>query len=251
MLNIVVPMAGEGSRFSKVGYALPKPLIDVCGKPMIKVVIDNIKPNQPHRFIFICRREHIVSYSLDSYLRDIEPGCIVLTVESLTDGPACTVLNAKSYINNNDQLMIANCDQYINININDYLNFFNQYGGDGLIMTMKSREDKWSYVKCDNETVISVVEKKVVSDEATVGIYNYKRGADFVRAAEIMIEKNDRTNNEFYVAPAYNYLIETGKKVSFYNIGSASTGMYGLGVPEDLDYFCNNPISDFLKRSTK
>jgi NDP-sugar pyrophosphorylase family protein len=248
LLNIVIPMAGAGSRFSKVGYVLPKPLIDVNGTPMIEVVINNIKPHQDHRFIFICQHEHVLKYKLDDFLKKLQPDSFILTVDRLTEGPACTVLLAKKYINNDDQLMIANCDQYVNVDINAYLSFFNESAYDGLIMTMKSSEEKWSYIRYHDALVNSVVEKKVVSDEATVGIYNYKRGADFVRASEAMIAAEDRTNNEFYVAPAYNYLIQANQQIGFFNIGLASTGMYGLGVPEDLEFFCQDPISNFLKK---
>lgn len=246
MLNILIPMAGAGSRFSKAGFELPKPLIMVHGSPMIKVVIDNLKPSLPHRFIFMCQKSHIEKYSIDKYLAEIEPNSIVVEVEGLTDGAACTVLLAKEFINNSEPLMIANCDQYINADINDYLEAINNHNLDASIMTMNSDEDKWSYVKLTDNLVTDVVEKQVVSNQATVGIYNYKRGSDFVAAAEKMISFNDRVNNEFYVAPAYNYIIADGKKVGFYNIGNASSGMYGLGVPEDLAFFCQDSISRFL-----
>ena len=121
MLNIVIPMAGHGSRFSKAGYVDPKPLIPVLGKPMIELVIDNLKPSCEHRFIFICQTEHLHNYPLRSLLEAKAQGCHIIEVSAVTEGAACTVLLAKHYIDNADQLMIANCDQYINVNINQYL----------------------------------------------------------------------------------------------------------------------------------
>ena len=249
ILNIVVPMAGAGTRFSRAGFGLPKPLISVHGIPMIKVVIDNIKPSMMHRFIFICQKLHIEKYQIDKYLQQIEPSSIVVQVDGLTDGAACTVLLAKKYINNISPLMIANCDQFINFEINKYLDSLFDCNIDGLIMTMKSNDPKWSFVAIENSLVQEVAEKKVISDEATVGIYNFKRGSDFVSSAEKMIFEKNKVNNEYYVAPTYNYLISENKKIGYFNIGTAETGMFGLGIPEDLDFFLNHQISDRIKAS--
>jgi dTDP-glucose pyrophosphorylase len=237
LLNIVIPMAGHGNRFSKVGYKDPKPLISVFGKPMIELVIDNLKPRCDHRFIFICQAKHLHDYPLQTLLEAKAPGCKIIEVGKVTEGPACTVLLAKEYINNVDQLMIANCDQFIEIDIDEYLNTLT-LDTDGLIMTMKENSNKWSYLELNSQDEITrVVEKEVVSDEATVGIYNYQHGADFVRAAEAMIVKNLRVNNEFYVAPAYNEMIRLKKSIRYFNIGMLGAGMHGLGTPEDLERF--------------
>jgi hypothetical protein len=140
--------------------------------------------------------------------------------------------------------MIANSDQYIDTDIDHYLNDMNIKKLDGLIMTMKATDPKWSFVGLNEENFVSkVVEKLVISDEATVGIYNYARGQDFVESAEKMIANNERVNNEFYVAPVYNQLIQAGKKIGIYNIGSEANGMYGLGTPQDLSLFLSLPIS--------
>ncbi len=239
MINIVVPMAGRGSRFQKEGYELPKPLIPVLGKkPMIEVVIHNLKPKTEHRFIFLCLKEHIDKYQIDKKLKNWCPNGIVISVDGVTEGAACTVLLAKEYINNDDPLMIANSDQYVDIDINDYLNQIEKQHADGLIMTLKSNDPKWSFVRFDkNNKVIELLEKQPVSDEATVGIYNYKHGKDFVDASEEMILKKLKVNNEYYVAPAYNQMVEKGKKLIVYNIGSEMKGMYGMGIPSDLKLF--------------
>jgi dTDP-glucose pyrophosphorylase len=237
LLNIVIPMAGHGSRFSKAGYVDPKPLIPVLGRPMIELVIDNLKPNCDHRFIFICQAEHLHNYPLRSLLETKAQGCHIIEVDAVTEGAACTVLLAKHYIDNVDQLMIANCDQYIDMDINQYLDSLTP-NVDGLIMTMRENSNKWSYIELNSQNeIVRVVEKEVVSDEATVGIYNYQHGSDFVNAAESMISKNFRVNNEFYVAPAYNEMILAGKNITYFNIGTLGAGMHGLGTPEDLEIF--------------
>lgn len=238
MINIVIPMAGAGSRFANAGYIDPKPLIDVFGKPMIEVVINNIRPDQPHRFIFICQKEHLEKYALEERLNRLVPGCSVIAIEGLTEGAACTVLKARELINSSEPLMIANSDQYIGVDINHYLAEMDYRGLDGLIMTMWADDPKWSFVELNTENhVVRVVEKMVISNDATVGIYNFKRGSDFVSAAETMIHRKETVNGEYYVAPTYDYVVEQGAKVGIYNIGKDGDGMYGLGIPSDLQHF--------------
>lgn len=242
MLNIVVPMAGRGSRFAKAGYQMPKPLIDIHGRPMIEYVTRNIRPDCVHRFIYICQQEHLERYHLAQELERMAPGCAIVTVDHITEGAACTVLLAEQYIDNENALMIANSDQFVDTDINDYLNAMGKH--DGLIMTMPANDPKWSYIRYDEQGFVTLVrEKEVISDQATVGIYNYRRGSDFVKFAHQMIEKNIRVNNEFYVAPVYNEMIEAGQRIVFRDVGEK---MFGLGIPEDLKIFVNDPVSEGL-----
>lgn len=235
MLNIVIPMAGRGSRFAEAGYTMPKPLIDVHGKYMIEVVTNNVKPSCEHRFIYLCLEEHLNKYNLADRLEEISPGCIVVPVDHVTEGAACTVLLAEKYIDNNDALMTANSDQYIDYDIDKYLAAMGE--NDGLIMTMTANDPKWSFVKLEDGYVTEVREKEVISNEATVGIYNFARGCDYVKYAYQMIDADERVNGEFYVAPVYNRMINDGNRVIYCNIGSEANGMYGLGIPKDLDIF--------------
>lgn len=239
MLNIVVPMAGRGSRFARAGYRLPKPLIDIHGHPMIEYVTRNICPDCEHRFIYICQEEHLMQYHLAQELERMAPGCIIVTVDRITDGAACTVLLAEKYIDSEDGLMIANSDQFVDMDINQYL--ANMGNRDGLIMTMPANDSKWSYIRYSEDGLVTLVrEKEVISNQATVGIYNYRCGKDFVKHAHQMIEKNIRVNQEFYVAPVYNEMIEADMKIAFCDVGDK---MFGLGTPEDLNVFIENPIS--------
>lgn len=243
MLNIVIPMAGAGSRFLTQGFKDPKPLIPINGMPMIQVVINNLRPKLEHRFIFICQQSHIEKYQLNEKLENWAPGCKLIGLTSLTEGAACTVLAAKQLIDNDSALMIANSDQFIDANINEYLYSMTDRNLDGLIMTMRASDPKWSFVSIDNDGLATkVVEKEVISDMATVGVYNFKKGRDFIIAAEQMIMKNLRVNNEFYVAPVYNQLIRSGKRIGIFEIGSEANGMYGLGIPADLEFFISLPI---------
>ena len=238
MLNIVIPMAGRGSRFQEAGFTLPKPLIPVLGTPMIQLVVSNLRPARPHRFIFLCLQEHIDDLGIADALLRLVPEGVIVPVDRVTEGAACTVLLAREYINGADPLMIANSDQWVDVKIDDYLAKQDDENADGLIMTMWADDPKWSFLRFDPHGDLSeVVEKQVVSEEATVGIYNFRHGSEFVAAAESMIAQNLRVNNEFYVAPAYNELIAAGKKIVYYNVGKEADGMYGLGIPADLQKF--------------
>lgn len=239
MLNIVIPMAGRGSRFADAGYKDPKPLIPLGGKPMIHWVIENVRPSRPHRFIFICLAEHLQRYpQVSATLRRLCPGCEIVTVDRVTEGAACTALLAREFIDNEAPLMLANADQFVALKIDDYLSALDNFKADGLIMTFWADHPKWSYCRIRSDgTVSEVVEKQVISNDATVGIYNFLRGRDFVAAADTMIAKNLRVNNEFYVAPVYNQMIAKGSVVIVARTGRERDGMFGLGLPEDLNFF--------------
>ncbi len=244
MLNIVIPMAGAGSRFAKEGYTDPKPLIPIHGQPMIKVVINNLRPARAHRFIFICQRSHVAAYGLRDKLLAWAPGCSIIELDGLTEGAACSVLTARDLIDNDDALMIANSDQYVDCTIDSYLAELDASGLDGYIMTMRSDSPKWSFVGLDVAGhATRVVEKEVISDEATVGIYNFRRGRDFVASVDAMMAADLRVNGEFYVAPAYNTMIDGGQRIGIHNIGEDGAGMHGLGIPADLEAFLVLPLS--------
>ena len=240
-INIVVPMAGRGSRFAHAGFETPKPLIPIHGKPMIELVVNNVRPSHPHHFIFICLEEHLHELPVAATLRALAPNCHIIPVKEVTEGAACTILLAKSRINNDRPLMIVNSDQWVDYRIDHYLSTMRDKDVDGLIMTMPESDPKWSYVKMDEKgNVIGVFEKQVVSREATVGIYNFRRGLDFVKGAESMIALNKRVNGEFYVAPVYNELIDLGATIRCHNIQQK---MHGLGIPNDLENFIKSPAS--------
>lgn len=247
-LNIVIPMAGRGSRFSEAGYKEPKFLIPILDKTMIEVVVSNLTPKREHKFIFVCQKEHIEKYDLKNKLSKLAENIEIIGICGITEGQVCTVLNAVDFINNEEALMTANCDQYIDFNIDDYLDYMDDKKYDGLIMTMTSKDEKWSYAKIDaNGIVTETAEKKVISNEATVGIYNFRHGKYLVNAANKMILDNIRVNGEFYTCPVYNYLIQDGYKIGIYNIGEEYNGMFGLGIPKDLELFLKHPISEKVK----
>ena len=231
-MKVLIPMAGAGSRFEKAGYTFPKPLIDVEGKPMIQAVVDNLNIEAQH--VFIVQKSHYEKYSLQQTLNQISPNCEIVQVDGVTEGAACTTLLAKQYIDNDEPLVIANSDQYVEWDSNEFMYSMVADSVDGGILSFKSTHPKWSYAKLgDDGFVCEVAEKKPISDIATVGIYYWKKGSDYVKYAEDMIEKNIRVNNEFYVCPVFNQAIEDNKKVKIFNVEK----MWGIGTPEDLQIF--------------
>lgn len=231
-LNVLIPMAGAGSRFAQAGYTFPKPLIQINNKPMIQVVVENL--GLEANYIFVVQKEHKIKYNIDSMLKLIVPNCTVIETDGLTQGAACTALLAEEYIDNDCPLFFANSDQYVEWNPIEFMYMMQETNADGGIVTFKATHPKWSFAKVnDNGFVTEVAEKNPISDNATVGYYYWKHGSDFVKYANQMIEKNIRVNNEFYVCPVFNEAIQDNKKIRIHE----AKEMWGLGTPEDLEYY--------------
>ena len=228
-MNILITMAGAGSRFQQMGYTFPKPLIEVEGKPMIQQVVENLNFGDEHRHIFIVQKEHYDRFALNYLLPLIKPNCEIIQVDKVTEGAACTALLAKEFIDNDDRLLIANSDQVIDWRETPSPLYDRDI--DGGVYVFNATHPKWSFVKVDaTNKVLEVAEKKPISDIATTGIYFWRRGKDFVRCAEQMIEKNIRVNNEFYIAPVFNEIIAEDKLIGIEYVNK----MWGIGTPEDL-----------------
>lgn len=237
-MNVIIPMAGEGSRFSRAGYTFPKPLIEINNKPMIQVVTENLAIKA--QFTYIVKESHFGKYNLNYLLELISPNCNIKKVSETTEGAACTVLLAKEFINNDKPLLIANSDQYIEWDSQECLYFFSDPSIDGGILTFEASHPKWSYAKINEEGFVTeVAEKKPISKHATVGVYYWKKGSDFVKYAEQMINKDIRTNGEFYVCPVFNEAIKDGLRIKTYQVDK----MWGIGTPEDLKIFLDNKQS--------
>ena len=235
--NILIPMAGRGSRFEEQGYTDKKPFIDVNGKPMIHRVIKNLgmEFDKEYLFILICLQEDYGKYDFSEFEKVIGHNSYdVVILDDVTEGAAQTVLTAKHLINDDTPLMTMNSDQLVDWNVEEMFERAQHY--DALIPCFHGEGNAWSYARTlDNGYVQEVAEKKVISNNATAGYYYWKKGSDFVKYAEQMIEQNSRTNGEFYVAPVYNWAIKDGKKVGIYMVDK----LYSLGTPEDLQDYLN------------
>jgi dTDP-glucose pyrophosphorylase len=225
-------MAGGGSRFIQAGYSFPKPLIEINGKPMIQAVVDSL--NIDANYIYVVQREHYEKYALGYLLNLITPNCKIVQIDGMTEGAACTTLLAQYYIDNDSPLLLANSDQIINWNSEAFFHSVN--GADGSILIFENTHPKWSYVKINEKGYVTEVAEKVpISNKATVGVYFWKKGSDYVKYASQMIDKNVRVGNEFYVCPVFNEAIVDGLKIKTYNVSE----MWGVGTPEDLERYLN------------
>jgi HAD superfamily hydrolase (TIGR01509 family) len=234
-MNVLIPMAGGGTRFAQAGYTFPKPLIEVRGKPMIQVVVENL--NIDATFTYVVQKEHRQKYNLDTLLNLITPRCNIVEVDGITDGAACTTLLAKEFINNDQPLLMANSDQFIEWDSNEFMYKMIEQDVDGGIVTFRATHPKWSFAKIDERGYVTeVAEKNPISDIATVGIYYWKRGSDYVKYAEQMIDKNIRVNGEFYVCPVFNEAIGDGRRIKTFDV----LAMWGLGDPSSLEYYLEN-----------
>ena len=238
-MNILVPMAGRGSRFKDVGYTDSKPFIDVNGKPMIHRVIENLNidfSDTFYRFIIVCLIEDFEKYYLQNHFEDYfgHDRFNLVVLDKMTEGAAQTVLQAKDLIDSDISLLTLNSDQMIK---DGSIELFDEYKNfDGGILCFCGEGTDWSYAKTDdNGLVTEVAEKRQISNEATAGYYYWKKGSDFVKYAEQMIEHNDRSKGEFYVAPVYNWAIKDGKKIAI----SIVEKVYQLGTPSCLKSYLN------------
>tara|TARA_Y100001937_G_scaffold127045_1_gene198030 strand:+ start:30241 stop:31629 length:1389 start_codon:yes stop_codon:yes gene_type:complete len=231
-MNVLIPMAGAGSRFEKAGYTFPKPLIDVNGKPMIQLVTENL--NIEARHIYIVQKSHYEKYNLQQLLNLISPECVIVQVDGITEGAACTTLLAKEFINNDEPLVISNSDQVFEWDSNEFMYSMVADEVDGGILTFEATHPKWSFAKLGEDGFVTeVAEKNPISNIATAGVYYFRKGSDYVKYAEEMIERDIRTNNEFYVCPVYNQACEDNQKIKVFHIDR----MWGLGTPEDLNHY--------------
>ncbi|MBR9705317.1 glycosyl transferase family 2 [Candidatus Pacearchaeota archaeon] len=241
-VNIVIPMAGHGQRFVDAGYTTPKPLLKVGDKEIIGHIIENMRvPNA--QFIFIVREDHCNEYELDKKLLEFEPNAIIVKINEVTQGSVCTVLTAKEHFDNDEPVIIKDCDEVTNWNPVHFFEYVNRHRADGAIVTIHSDKPSFSFSRVNSKGhIYETAEKTVISNHGSVGIYYFARGSDLIKYAQKMIDKNIRVNNEFYTAPVYNQFIQDLKIILNYPV----VEMFGLGTPEEfLDN--RNKFLEFLE----
>jgi len=224
-------MAGLGNRFKIEGYSNIKPLIEVGDKPMIERAIQSL--GLKGQFIFIINTKNGQSEELELLLNNITSDPIIIKIDYLTEGPASSCLLAKKFINNETPLIITNCDQIMEWDSINFERFIENTEKDGIVVTYDVLTNKNSYVKLDNfGNALVLKEKEIISNFSLNGIHFWKHGYDFIKSSEEMILKNLRVNNEFYIAPTYNHLINDNKKIGIYHIDKECH--WPVGTPEDL-----------------
>ncbi len=249
-IQLVVPAAGHGSRFREIGVQIPKPLIPILNYPMICHVIANFPLKTGDKVIIIGQVSHQLETELEKVNLPKNIDFTFVEIAGVTQGAASTCLLAEEHLEQELPLVVANSDQWL---VDDLVSFVevlaNTESHLGLILTMFASDPKWSYVEFNQFGEIGrVVEKEVVSNDATVGIYGWTKASLFIESAKKMIKEGDMTNNEFYVAPTYNYLINEGTSVKAFNVGAVENSMFGLGTPGDLRLFFEKADLTFAER---
>jgi NDP-sugar pyrophosphorylase family protein len=239
MLQIVVPLGGKAARFQERGYTFPKPLIEIGSQSMIEVVLKNLAPPQPNQFTFVCRKEQLTQFYLGDMLRLLAPSCRIIPLEQDTAGALCSVLLAIDELKPDDELLIANGDQFISTGLDLFYQACRAPNIDGCILTFTATHPRWSFVKTDAKgRVTATAEKRPISKQATAGIYYFRRARDLIESAEKMIVKGLTTSGQFFVCPVYNELILAGKKITTHHL--SDNAMHSLGTPEDVEMFLKN-----------
>ncbi len=241
-MNIVIPMAGRGERFRKDGYDKPKPLIEFCGKTMIEYAIESLGLEANFIFIVYNYSDNSLNKKLKKILNQYSKN--IITIDYITEGPASSALLASDFINNDESLLITNCDQIMNWDNQAFIKFINESNLDGVVVTYDSNTSKNSYVRInENNLALKFAEKEVISNYSLNGIHYWKCGKYFVDSANKMIKKNIRCNNEFYISLTYNQMIESDMKVGIYHIDSSQHN--AVGTPEDLEKYIKNRLNGY------
>lgn len=245
MIQLVVPMAGLGSRFKSAGFSTPKPLIPVHGVEMYKLVLSNLISPVVSKIILICPSSFDMKGLETELSAATSTKVAIIEVDALTSGPASTVNLSRGELDLEKPLVIANSDQYVNFNVANFYSSLIKGAHLGAVLTMQDDDPKWSYAEIDEKGVIlRVVEKEVISKFATVGIYGFSIAADFFEAYDNMVLRDFKVNGEFYVAPAYEFSPKFRHPGAIaIDLGPVGSVMYGLGIPEDLERFLKQPIS--------
>ena len=197
MINIVVPMAGRGQRFVVTGERTPKPLIAVPqGKSMIEHVIEFLSLRESHRLIFVCLAEHDTLHAIGSRLRAWYETVRFCTPSGSRAGQVDTVLLAAPFVDNADELLVAYCDSFLTIDVNDFIADCRGRTADGGIIVYPSSNPSDSYAAFDAEMIVRrTAEKQVISTHGTAGFYYFRQGEDFVAGARRLRPKAGWTRN--------------------------------------------------------
>lgn len=231
MINIVIPMAGEGKRFVDKGITTPKPLIEISGKPFISFVLDSINFENAN-YHFLIRKNHYDDYDFDSIFKEKKIKYDITTVDKTTEGAVSTTLLCRDKIDSKNPLIVKDCDQILNWNISNFSSFVKRKRPDGVIVTLPTINPGFSFVKLDDDqsTVLETKEKQVISSFGNTGLYYFSKTEDYYKYSDIMIKKNIRVKNEFYVSQVFNEYILDLKKILHYPIPE----IFSINTPEEL-----------------
>jgi NDP-sugar pyrophosphorylase family protein len=248
VINIVIPMAGLGTRFTNAGINIPKPLVVVNGKTLIEHAVESLKIEG--NYIFITRKYDDPTYNeqLTQILRKIQPNCTEIMLEKDQLGAADAALHAKEYTDNDDELIITNCDQILEWDSNKFLKYIKENKADGVVVLYKSTSIKDSYAEIIDNKISKIKEKDLISDNALIGVHYWKNGKDFVKSAEALLLSSLGLQKECYISETYNFLIKEGKSILPYAI--PNNEYICLGTPEYVEIYLAK-VKEFYSNKPK
>lgn len=245
-MNILFPIAGRGERFKSHNYNIPKPLVMVSGKTLLEHSISTLDLPGTYIFVTLKYQNDLFNKQIQEIIYTLQPSSRIISLDSPTNGMAETSLGAESFINNEEELIITNVDQYLSWNSAEFLKFVRNADVDACVSTYEhddielEKSSKYAFVKLDSDgNAVEFQEKFAISEHAMNGIYYWKYGKDFVDSAKKMILDNIKVNNEFYVSPSYNYMIRDGKKIKAYKM--QKNEYCSLGSPEEISNSLKQP----------
>lgn len=238
-MNVIIPLAGKGTR---VNRGLPKPLVDIGGKPMIQVAVESLGIDGQYYFVTRKYEDESLNERLNSVLFEIcDPDPIILTIDYDTDGPAISASLPFTMVDPMSELIVTNCDQYMDWDSNQFLTYCRMTKADGVVVTYKSNTPKNSYIELDEDGWgVRLAEKEVISEHSTNGIHYWREARMFFKSVVDMIHAEDTVNGEFYIAPSYNYMIQDGLKVASYPIHQKNH--WAIGTDEDIETFLQEMV---------
>jgi NDP-sugar pyrophosphorylase family protein len=247
-IQLVIPAAGAGSRFKDAGIDTPKPMIPIGGIPMILWVIHNFNLRPDDSVFIICQRDNAMPRNLEPYLAKFSFKVNFVEIDGLTTGPATTVGLVLPDLNPEYPVIVANSDQFVSHDISKFVTSVRDLEHSGMILTMRATGNKWSYIgRNEIGDIVEVVEKREISDEATVGVYAWsspdlvQKSIDYLKSEKILI------NNEYYIAPSYGYFVKNLLSIGVYSVGDHGGAVHGLGTPEDLsDFLIHDNFNQFV-----
>ena len=216
MINVLLPAMGTSTFFKNIYF--PKPLIEINGKTMLEMIIENYKELNPKNYVFVFSDEDCKKFHIDASAKILSSSSQIIKLSNQTAGALCTCLMAVEYINNDMSLIIANSDQIIEVDYTKVIEHFESMNADAGVITFPNIHPRWSYAKKNGDEIVEVAEKRPLSKDAIAGFYYFKNGSDFVQAAKNALMKQNNLDGKYYISASINELILLGKKIGYFDI---------------------------------
>lgn len=246
-MNVLFPIAGLGKRFTEFGYSVPKPLVKVKNKTLLEYSLGTLGLDGNYIVVVLKYENESFNREIRDVIESVKPNSKIITIDSPTQGSSETCLYAKKFIDNEEELIVTNGDQYLNWDPQKFKAHIAETKPDGCVSTYDHKDfeigkpSKYAFVSLDsNGYATKFQEKFAISQHAMNGIHYWKNGRDFVRTVQMVIDHDIRVNGEHYLSSSYNFLINEGKKINTFKMQNQE--YCSLGSPEEINANLNRII---------